>query len=592
MSDLKDWALKYAKKGFKVFPIGKGSKSNQVLRSWKNEATTDTGTILKWWEQDPNYNIGIVAGAGLLVIDIDIKHDSPGFKLLKEYGTELPNTATVKTPSGGIHLYYLVKGEFKNKVNLYPGIDIRSENGYIVAPPSVIDEKQYTWITGLEQIKEANQAVYDFLEAGKEKRNGPEPFNLQETIEAGQRNDQLFKLASSMQAKGISDEAIKAALLEENRIKCNPPLEVEEVLAIVNNVRLRYSKGETEPHRVYNLDMVTMDTVEEKTPEWLINGFIPKGQITLIAGNGGVGKTTVWCNIVAAISSGKACFFDHNKIGTDPHTVMYFSSEDDIQATLKGRLRKNGADMKNILTISLDDPRFQDIKYNSQFLEYLISTHKPVLVVFDPLQSFIPSNINMGYRNAMREVLNPLIGLGMKYGVTILIMAHTNKRENAYGRNRIADSSDIWDIARSVFIVGFTGNDNMRYLSHEKSNYGIPQDTVIFSINDGVPTLCGTTPQKDQDYQSGKKFEKKSTALDEAKDFILDTLQSGEMGSKELNDLAAAMSISAVTLNRAKADLSKKNYITIKRVGSPNGKEKRKTFISLVKFPQEFEETT
>ena len=58
--------------------------------------------------------------------------------------------------------------------------------------------------------------------------------------------------------------------------------------------------------------------------------------------------------------------------------------------------------------------------------------------------------MQMGQRNAMRACLSPLIGIGEEFGVTSLIVVHTNKKQGVFGRNRIADSADVWDIARSV----------------------------------------------------------------------------------------------------------------------------------------------
>ena len=62
-------------------------------------------------------------------------------------------------------------------------------------------------------------------------------------------------------------------------------------------------------------------------------------------------------------------------------------------------------------------------------------------------------------------------------GVTTLIVCHTNKKNDVSARGRISDSSDIWDIARNVFIVGHTGEDDIRYLSHDKCNVAKLQDT-------------------------------------------------------------------------------------------------------------------
>ena len=139
MVSFKDSALSYAKAGFRVFPLAPNSKGKQVVSSWKEEATDNPIEIMNWWNINPNYNVAIATGNGLLVIDIDTKKGAKGLESRETYGKKLPTTMEIKTPSGGYHLYYYVEGEFKNRVNLYPGIDIRAENGYIVAPPSVIN---------------------------------------------------------------------------------------------------------------------------------------------------------------------------------------------------------------------------------------------------------------------------------------------------------------------------------------------------------------------------------------------------------------------------------------------------------------------
>ena len=117
MDSLKERALQYAKKGFKVFPLYPNSKSQQVLRSWINEATNDFEQIRKWWNENPNYNIGLVTGNGLMVIDVDVKNGKDGIASLKQHGKELPTTATVRTPTGGLHMYYHVEDKISNRVN-------------------------------------------------------------------------------------------------------------------------------------------------------------------------------------------------------------------------------------------------------------------------------------------------------------------------------------------------------------------------------------------------------------------------------------------------------------------------------------------
>jgi hypothetical protein len=88
----------------------------------------------------------------LTVIDIDCKDGKNGFEVLKEKNLDLPPTPAVKTAHGGTHFYYKYHPEIKTttNVNSYPGIDIRNDGSYVVAPPSVIDGRIYEWVNPLE----------------------------------------------------------------------------------------------------------------------------------------------------------------------------------------------------------------------------------------------------------------------------------------------------------------------------------------------------------------------------------------------------------------------------------------------------------
>src|SRR5699024_6011952 len=106
-------------RNYKVFPLAPQSKSKQLLRSWKNEASNDSSQVERWWKACPLANIGLVTGNGLLVIDVDNKNGKNGSEMLKPYLDDFPDTMVVKTPSGGYHYYFEVEGSFPNKVNLY-----------------------------------------------------------------------------------------------------------------------------------------------------------------------------------------------------------------------------------------------------------------------------------------------------------------------------------------------------------------------------------------------------------------------------------------------------------------------------------------
>ena len=321
--------------------------------------------------------------------------------------------------------------------------------------------------------------------------------------------------------------------------------------------------------------LLMLENVKEKEAEWLVPQYIPKGQITVLGGDGGSGKTITWCALAAAISSGKKVFFDSVPEGFasyEPGKVLFFSSEDSIEHTLRARLRKAGGNLRNVFSVSLKDENFSEIKFNSAFLRQIIEQTRPALVIFDPIQSFIPPDVQMGQRNAMRSCLNPLIGMGEEFGCTFFFFFHTNKRQGVYGRNRVADSADIWDIARSVLIAGCT-RDGKRYLSHEKSNYGELGETALFSVEDGIASFLEYTDKKDKDFVQERDYDSyQAPQRVDAENFIIDFLKHGKKPTAELDDAAKAAGITKSTLGRAKTKLRERGLLSGRSEGFGNSK--------------------
>ena len=212
---------------------------------------------------------------------------------------------------------------------------------------------------------------------------------------------------------------------------------------------------------------------QEEEAEWIVPGWIPKGQISLIAADGGIGKTTLWCHIIAALSSGSACILDPPGFTREPMKITFMTTEDSVRKKLCKKLRLAGADMDNIITPDFAMDRtglLRSLNFGTEEMDRVLRYLKPVLCIFDPVQGFTPPKVNMGSRNEMRDCMAPLISIGEDIGTTALIVCHTNKRKGAYGRDRIADSADLWDISRSVMMAGFTEDQGVRYLSNEKNN--------------------------------------------------------------------------------------------------------------------------
>lgn len=338
--------------------------------------------------------------------------------------------------------------------------------------------------------------------------------------------------------------------------------------------------------------VVTVEDIQESEAAWLIDDVMPQGQISIWGGDGGSGKGFLTCDTIAGLTTGRTClmdmqvprhgFDDFSDLPVrDPKTVMYLSGEDSFEVTLRRRLRKAGADMKRVLTMDFSSQLDAGISTDSPALEKVIDLYRPDLLVIDPLESFLGERVKMAERNSMRQAMKPLLKYGEQYGLTTLIIAHSNKGKSVWGRKRLADSSDLWDIARSVFLLGRTP-DKHRYISHEKSNYAPLQKTIIFDITpDETVAFVDYSELTDREFVLADTWDNqgKSTRTD-AKEFIVDTLQQANdpIPVKELDELGDAIGISGTTMKRAKTELKKDGKVKFTCEGF--GKEK-KYYISL-----------
>lgn len=190
-----DAALGFARRGWPVFPCRRANKAPLIGRDRDRDgkpihgtggvskATTDETVIRDWWSRWPLAMIGVSVGkAGMIVIDFDPRkeeqHDpdtgevlcgDDGKPLLREWtleelkgaveammGEALPVSLAVRTPSGGVHVYYrMPAGEpIGNKGNLPDHVDVRGLGGYTIVPPSYCDGDgknatgPYRWLRG------------------------------------------------------------------------------------------------------------------------------------------------------------------------------------------------------------------------------------------------------------------------------------------------------------------------------------------------------------------------------------------------------------------------------------------------------------
>ena len=334
----------------------------------------------------------------------------------------------------------------------------------------------------------------------------------------------------------------------------------------------------------FNFTPDCLENVPIQNVSWLVDGLLPMGEVSLLGADGGTGKGIWQAQLIAYVTAGRTSgFFPQPPEKTG--SVLLFSGEDDPGKVLKARLTAAGADMSRVMVVT-SDAYFARTGSplcipDTSFAKY-VGKAAPALVIIDPLQSFLPAGVEMASRNQMRSILLPLKAIAAAQRCAVLLVMHSNKKMGVSGRARLADSSDIWDMARSVLMMGRSNSDGKIYLSHEKSSYSRPQQTVLLHIEDveldGVRTaqavFDGYTDKKDADFIKEPRVRQAQTKED-TRDAILNVLAEsrlGSMASPQLkSEVMREIGCSERTYKSAYAELVKAGDIGKYQLNQKNG---------------------
>jgi hypothetical protein len=238
---LLEGARRYARQNRPVFPCKPAAKVPLTGRGLL-DATTDELVIAGWWQRWPDANVAIKTGrdSRLVVLDVDGEIGSESLGELERVHGELPRTATVVTPGGGQHFYFKHPGlEVRNSAGaLAPGLDIRGDGGYVMAPPSIGPAgRRY------EPDERAGVAVMPewLREQATTPGDIPSPAPTTEWLRivhglgAGERNHGLARLTGHLLRRYV-DVDLVAELVHLVNGRCQPPLPTAEVDRILESI--------------------------------------------------------------------------------------------------------------------------------------------------------------------------------------------------------------------------------------------------------------------------------------------------------------------------------------------------------------------
>jgi hypothetical protein len=246
-------ALDYGRLGWSVIPIE--SRGKRPLIRWQvyQHRHPDTTEVATWFQRWPDANIAVVTGigSGLVVLDLDPRHgaDASLQQLERKYGP-IAKTVEARTGGGGRHLYFAhTRDMLHNRVGIAPGVDLRGDGGYVVAPPSVhASGEPYRWDCSPVVCPLAPLPEW-LREAPEERSRRGRPLShwrrlLREGVAEGERNNSIASLAGHLLWHGVDPEIATELLLTWNEARCCPPLEPQEVVRTVASITRLHEQGE------------------------------------------------------------------------------------------------------------------------------------------------------------------------------------------------------------------------------------------------------------------------------------------------------------------------------------------------------------
>ncbi|MCZ2120187.1 bifunctional DNA primase/polymerase [Levilactobacillus brevis] len=255
-------ALDLVENGYEIYPLSANTKTPPKGHHGYLEATRDQNIIVDWFQNNPDYNLGLrLDTSHLLVVDVDI-HDSTKngkdslMKLQRQGKTLSPDTYIEKTAGGGLHYFFKYTGDKVRKVNNWPGIDLLTD--FTVIAPSEIGGMAYAPLSGrtLADIQPAPNWLVNELSTNS--LNGAPEYAyttrlkkytgrlLDEMVTGttqGNRNAWLTKIAGRMFGVGASPKTVYNLLSVINNSFVDPALPSKEVNVIFQSILKRESKG-------------------------------------------------------------------------------------------------------------------------------------------------------------------------------------------------------------------------------------------------------------------------------------------------------------------------------------------------------------
>ena len=534
-----------------------GPDKRPVTQHGFHDATRDAAEIRLQFSSPGAAMIGVPTGqgAGFFVVDLDVKNGAQGLEWLAANEHRLPRTRRHKTRSGGQHMLFTwPEGRtIRNSASrVAPGVDVRGNGGYIIAPPSpgyeiadatapvpapawlleLIDPPAAASVPalrpepaprtagdgtryGLTALDNECQAILSAPDGGKHDALNRAAFSIGGLVAAAELAEGPAYAALASALAGIRHRcddfrAAEKTLHDAFRAGIAKPREAPPRL--VRRVVEEYAPTRPEPPPLTEapehwsaepepdiglqverveasaggaksqlwIDNDTWDAAAIPRRPWLAPGYLMRGAVSVLSGQGAGGKSSITVAWTISAASGEA-------LGTfqpvQPLKVVNYNTEDDQEeqqrrysAALMATQKRPGAVMPNIIRCgpeqigtlferNMDTGRITPTAAMEE-LEALCVESGADLLVCDPLAEL--HNAEENDNTAMRAVIAAFRSLAKRLHIAVLILHHDRKGNSAPGdMDRVRGASAISGAVRVMLTLTTMSED-------EANKLGIP----------------------------------------------------------------------------------------------------------------------
>jgi hypothetical protein len=387
-------------------------------------------------------------------------------------------------------------------------------------------------------------------------------------VTPGKRSDMIWKLEHAMLEVGMTkDEAfvlIKASPWNKFKGRRDEDKQLQREINKVIHERLD-ANVRTDDMNGYQFLSKPIAEIEEEDVDWIWYPYLARGEITIVEGDPGVGKSFLTQAISAHIC-------DRKKLPSERFTrrvqgpVAYFDIENRSSTVTKPRLNDMGLTPEGAKLFFQEEEPFS-IDDEEKFQEVLdaIDRLKPVMVVFDTLNTYI--GVADTYKSSeSQQAFNNFRLIASRFNCAVVVLRHLTKstKDNALYRGQ--GSIAFAGVARIVITVGYHPEDpDTRVMAVTKLNLARKPDALTFKLE----SLEDTLRHRDRSRVVFGEFVKltsedilvtkqnsDSPKTDKAQDFLIELLDDGPVAKDQVERAAEKRGIAKPTLMRAADELN------------------------------------